>query len=254
MSLFRKKKTEAKKPDEIASPAQDWSALRDSLYPQAELPTQATVDADESAALTARRLKIVKLALTLIVVLLVLGGSLYLFVGPGQPLVKTAYKALQDLNSPVSRATPFPTVTPTITPTSTPTLTPTATYTPEPSPTPVTTFPELDTPTPEITTTLVTSATPAGPGDCVSALNVTLEDVGKTLCVSGVVLRVSPQGNEDYLILFSDEKGKFYFVSYGYKWPVANPGACVMATGEVKKLLSSPVMVLTMKSPLQACP
>ncbi len=254
MGLFRKNKGEPEEEQSQPQPQpQGWSALRNDLMPQMDQPHIGEIASDYDAGGAARRRKLIKTGLTLVILLALAGVGWYLFLGPGKSLVKTAYNALSNLNAPIAMATPLATVTTTITPTATRTLTPTPTDTPEPTRTPVESFPDLATPTSEITATIGITPT-LGPTDCVPALQVTLEDVGKTLCVTGEVLRVSPQGGENYFIVISDEKGSFYFISYGIKWPAAVPGACVMATGEIKQLSSSPVMVLSFKSPLVACP
>jgi hypothetical protein len=135
--------------------------------------------------------------------------------------------------------------------------------TPKPSALAVTATPNREvTAVSPLTPTLETAATPTATltpkvaptfAGCVDALSVTLDDVGKTLCVQGMVREIAVK-TSNTLVLFSDEKGKFYFVLYDIRPPVDQSGLCVIATGEVKKLQNSPVIVPDAKHPLKKCP
>jgi hypothetical protein len=134
--------------------------------------------------------------------------------------------------------------TSTITPSPVPTVTPTITTTPVPT----------ETSTPFIQVVVVPpSPTPTEATSCKPVLEVTLDDIGQTLCVTGVVTKVDPRTN-GMLIIFSPEKGTFYFISYyDINLDFVKEGVCVMATGRIAQLGSSPVIVLGLNAPLLKC-
>lgn len=227
-----------------------WLARSSDLVPQMDLPPASVSSPDFDADRARKIIATVRRVLVILAVMAVVSLLVYALVGPGRTWLSSALTALSSLTAATPAGPPPPTVTPTVTATATRTPLPTTTHTPLPTLTPVSGFPELITTTVSMTPTITLTPTPS---DCTPALAVTLDDLGKTLCVTGTVLEVITQDNAT-LIIFSDERGKFYFVSYDIEWPLAVPGACVRATGEIKQLLSNPVMVLSYKTPLEACP
>jgi len=88
---------------------------------------------------------------------------------------------------------------------------------------------------------------------CLSVQDVSLTNVGKNLCITGTVKAVNSGDNVSY-IRFDDNTGSFYLLLYGWTWKEAKPGVCIQASGEVKKLGSSPVIVLSEQAPHSICP
>jgi hypothetical protein len=129
--------------------------------------------------------------------------------------------------TPTSTLTSVP-ATPTVAPSSTPTLT--SSITPSP--------------------TALPTASIAG---CVQAAAIKTTDVGKTLCVTGHVLRTESKPSS-FLIILENPKEAFYFLSYDRKWETLEEGKCVFATGKIMQLGNNPVMILDYKIPLEYCP
>lgn len=130
-------------------------------------------------------------------------------------------------------------------PTPTRTHTPAATATLAVTPTPR----DTETPTPEPTPTSAVAG-------CVPAAAITLDDVGKELCVTAFVFSA-----EVFDTYFSVRTGEdFYFVSYakgwykdyGVTWEYEK-GDCVYATGKIEQIGSFPLMQVGYKNPLERC-
>lgn len=73
---------------------------------------------------------------------------------------------------------------------------------------------------------------------------VSLDDVGKKLCVYGEVLDAYPAGDGAYGVSFGNKKGDFYLISYEQGWYIDIEGKCIKTKGEIKQLGSSPVIVI----------
>jgi len=181
--------------------------------------------------------------LNLLLVLILAGAGWYFGVGPGRPGLEKVLVTLIDLarNTSAPTSTPLPSDTAmpllaTGTPTPTATLRPTASATPVvPANTPVAAF----TDTPEST--------------CRDFDTVTLDDLGLELCVQGSILNViEKEGNT--LIVFSDEAGAFYLVTYDVLWSEGTIGTCYQVTGFIQRLLNSPVIVFGYQNLPTECP
>jgi len=220
--------------------------------------------------------KIISLAVALI--LLILGW--FLFAGPGKPtmeklLTKLSERVLEPTKNPlavvenptVETRVAFPAtitttplqvsksttpVIPSKTMTSTPTQKISTQVLPTTSPTqsPVPVFTPTSTPTEIPTATIIPTTSILG---CVTAASVSTADVGKTLCVTGNVLRTESNPNS-FLIILENPKDAFYFLSYDRKWEDLEEGKCVFATGKILQLGNNPVMILDYKIPLEYCP
>ena len=129
---------------------------------------------------------------------------------------------------------------------------PTVTATRRSTNTPILTNTPLPTNTEE-PITITATVSPSESAGCVQALSVTLADAGKELCVQGIVYETMQQDNA-FLILFSAEKGTFYFVVYDRVIPEAKPGVCIRFTGKVQRLLSSPVIAPKFRDAVEVCP
>ena len=118
------------------------------------------------------------------------------------------------------------------------------------SPTPIPSFvPATPTPLAQATTRPLAPTIAA----CMPAQDVSLTNVGKNLCITGTISGVNTVDNVSY-VRFDDNRGSFYLLLYGWTWKEAKPGVCVRASGEVKKLGSSPVIVLGQQAPHSICP
>jgi DNA-directed RNA polymerase subunit RPC12/RpoP len=210
--------------------------------------------------------------LVLILLLLVLLGLLAL--GPGKPVLK---KGLNLLNSRPTRSptslvmlknTPTPAGETPVKPTSpaprasltpvkpiTPPATPTeAKLTNKTTATPAPTQTETATASPTITATLepTFTATVPGPAGCVPALSITMDDVGKTLCVTGTVV-FTLQSDTAFSIYFSNDDGYFRIVVYDRVYNDIKKGVCLKVTGEIKTLTGIPVMALGYNDVIEFC-
>ena len=172
------------------------------------------------------------------------GLGWYFGIGPGRPGLEKRLVALVDLarSYAMPTTTPLPTDTPvpplpSATPTPTATLMrPTASITPTQPPV-----------TPTITPTKTMEST------CQDFSTLTLDNVGEKVCVQGTVLEVI-ENVSDTLILFSYNPGSFYLVTYDVDWPDGTIGACYQVTGEIQRLLSSPVIVFRYNNLPMECP
>jgi hypothetical protein len=180
-----------------------------------------------------------KIGVLLGFILLLIAGW-FLYAGPGRPALEALLAALAPepqvavpvviATSTVTEAAPIPTNT--VRAMNTPTRTP------PPLPSATTLAAILDTPTTEPSP----SPSPTEASGCVDVLTVTLEDVGKTICVRGEIqnFEARPTG---FLIAFSNQKGAMYWVSYDLVWEPAKKGLCVELTAEVLQIASSPIMI-----------
>ncbi len=181
--------------------------------------------------------------LTLLVVLALAGLGWYFGIGPGRPGLEKGLVSLVRLARQIGMptATPLPTDTP-IPPLPSTTSTLTATLRPTASATPA-----LPTETPTVAPTETPEST------CRDFSTVTLEDVGQEMCVQGTVIEVI-QNSANTLIIFGVEAGAMYLVTYDVAWPDGTEGTCYQVTGEIQRLLSSPVIVFGYNNLPMECP
>lgn len=185
-----------------------------------------------------------KIAVGILLGAVIIGLLLFISVGPGRPILERGLAGLAHLDAAATQS-----MTPTlVVPTNT--LIP-STHTPLPSPTiqptrtPVVAF--AASPTHVHPTT--TPTTPA----CREATSITLDDVGKSLCVEGVVLEIIPH-TTDVMVTFSYERGAFYWVSYDLAWSEGKAGKCYRVDGTIKRIGNSPMLVFDYKNIPEACP
>lgn len=218
--------------------------LRDVFLPAVEtVPDRPLVR--ESSLLTPARVW------TVMVILAAIGLGWLCFLGPlAAPLENTLNRIAAGL--PTATTTPTLTLAATLTPLSTATQTPKPTRTPLP-PT-QTQPPASDTPAIPAESPTPVSPTPVSSvNGCTPASQVTLQDVGKTMCVTGKVLRISTKSGS-FSIYIENPKDAFYFLSYDRTWNDLKEGNCIFATGEVSQLGSNPIMLLSYTVPLEYCP
>jgi hypothetical protein len=181
--------------------------------------------------------------LTILLVLVMIGLGWYFGIGPGRPglekglttLIRVARQMTMPTATPMPTETPVPWL-PSLTPTSTVTRRPIASATPA---------------IPTSTPTVAPSETPES--TCRDFSTVTLEDVGLEMCVQGTVINVV-ENNNSTLIVFSNEVGAFYLVTYDVIWPDGSEGICYQVTGEIQRLLSNPVIVFGYNNLPEECP
>lgn len=98
---------------------------------------------------------------------------------------------------------------------------------------------DKNTPVPTLTPNM--TITSGNIGDCIQALSVTMNDVGKKLCVTGTVVYTTQVDNA-FSIYFSEETGFLRIVVYDHVPKGVAKGVCIKLTGEIKVLLNSPVI------------
>jgi len=191
---------------------------------------------------------------------------LFLALGPGKPVIR------KGLNLLSARATRSPTnvfiIKNTLTSTGALSVSkgtqslPKATYTPvKPGITSTALIDVIPTQKTTATTTLIRTSTPTSiptatstleftptvpvleENGCTPALSVTLDDVGKTLCVTGMVV-FTTQNDTAFSIYFSNDDGYFRIVIYDRIPTDIKKDVCIRVTGEVKMLTGIPVMAL----------
>jgi hypothetical protein len=96
----------------------------------------------------------------------------------------------------------------------------------------------------ELTPSVTAAPSPISPypDGCMDARQVSLKEVGQTLCVGGLVF-LATQVHGDMYIAFSSDQAAFYMV--GYEWVGGkgfNAGDCIYANALVENLGSVPIM------------
>jgi hypothetical protein len=241
--------------------------LRSGLIPGSQAVPDRSLFRERLSILTPSRV------ISLIIVLGLFFVGWLLFAGPGKPAMQNLLTKLSERvstpteNFPTETATSIPSkptsqpslpsqtpilALPSKTPLSSPTET-TPTFTPTDSlatPTIATSSTPTLSPSVTPTATVLPTASIAG---CIQAALIKNTDVGKTLCVTGHVLRTESKPNS-FLIILENPKDAFYFLSYDRKWENLEEEKCVFATGKIMQLGNNPVMILDFKIPLEYCP
>jgi len=122
------------------------------------------------------------------------------------------------------------------------------------SPTPIPQTPtraptSTEMPTPAPTSTITPTERPA----CLNALDVTVENIGETICVEGTVTKAYFQEPAFYII-FGNASDAFYMFSYDRRFDSLVPGDCVRITGKIQSLKNDPIIVITARDILETCP
>jgi hypothetical protein len=89
--------------------------------------------------------------------------------------------------------------------------------------------------------------------NCVLWSKVTLEDVGKKMCVYGKVKNAYVGNDNYYYITFSKDLRDFYLLSYDAYFPEVAKDSCVQITKKIEKLGNSPVIVIKNSDELYIC-
>jgi hypothetical protein len=168
---------------------------------------------------------------------------IFLLAGPGRPALE---RNLAFLVHNTGTFTPTSTNSAVIIVTSQATIAPSPSSTPRPTRTP--TQPA----TPTATISLIeASFTPSS--DCREALSITLADVGQTMCVKGTVIETVDRPNA-FMVIFSDQPGSFYWVSYDMVWSQAKVDTCYQTSGTIQQIANSPILLFDYSNIPEVCP
>ncbi len=189
--------------------------------------------------------------------LVIVGMLLFTVIGPGRPILERNLAILAHqatTTTPTASLTPIPLVVFTaspdpIRPTSTDMVVPTKTATPSPPSQPTRTAVVHDYISPTAT---VFTQTPTVP-PCREATSISLADVGQTMCVMGVVLTTIASPTS-FMVIFSYDRGAFYWVSYDLVWSKAKKNACYQIKGKIEQIANSPMLVFGYNNMPEACP
>lgn len=219
------------------------------------------VPASEATPAKKKIIHLVDLKLIIGVIISVITLSLiwYLLLGPGRQMLqqklinlvqKEATHTQDVLISGVSatkfppEASKSPAPSPTIRPTNTQAIIIRA------SPSPVS---ETQVSGDDATKTSIASNPAASSTQCRSVLSITLADVGKTLCVQGTILETIANPT-NFMVIFSYEKGAFYWVSYDLVWTQGETDKCYQITGKIDQIGKSPLLVFDFRNLPEPCP
>jgi hypothetical protein len=259
----------ATEPDFTSAYASYEAALRETLEPvvestSAQPPTNTLPEHQERAKVNFRRL--FSIILWFIGLLSVFALVWAIGFGPINPYFRQMISQLNErAMAPIATETESFTATKPLPKTTTPVpsdsevnvVEPTPTLDKTTQPTVSYTATEEGTQTPEMTPTTTPEVTPTfSLAGCVPASSITLEDVGKELCVTAYVFKA-----EVFETYFSVRTGEdFYFVSYAKGWYEGygttwelKKGACVYAVGKIERIGSFPLMQVGYKNPLKLC-
>ncbi len=165
--------------------------------------------------------------------------------GPGRPILEQKLAGLVNLQQTATQRmdpSPIPATLPPVLPSNTPFRSPTS-------------RPSL-TPTQKVIATRTVQAasvTPTPKPACRDVLTITLADVGQTICVKGTVVEIIDKPNE-FMLIFSFERGAFYWVTYDMVWSNAEINTCYQIEGKIRKILNSPILVFDYRNLPEVCP
>lgn len=208
---------------------------------RAEIMPASEVSPDQPAIGTFIKQLNMRLVSVVVLFLILFGSGLVCFIGPGKPMLENSLLSLKkryELTTPTFTSTlsSISTGTALIQSSSTPSSTPR--FTPIPAS-------KTPTDTPEATATEEDL--------CINAVDVTLEDVGTTMCIRGIITGMEER-EVGFIIYFSDQRGVFYLVTYDLVWDDAEPGDCIQITGEIQQLANTPVLVFGWNNLPEFCP
>ncbi len=189
--------------------------------------------------------------------LIIVGMLLFTVIGPGRPILEQNLAILAHQGTTTTpTSTPSPTLIAVftaseaaLTPTSTDNPVPTKTATPSPRSQATKTAVVRDYISP--TATVFTQTPTVVP--CREATSISLADVGQTMCVMGVVLNTIASPTS-FMVIFSYDRGAFYWVSYDVVWSKAKKNACYEIKGKIEQIATSPMLVFGYKNMPEACP
>lgn len=212
------------------------SALRSDL-----IPASRAEPAEESIF----KREYLKIALGILLGIIIIGLSWYALAGSGRPileqkLISLAHKEIT--STPLVDPSPMPV-------TNTPPQ-PSSTTTPSPTSQPTSTPAKKILISPTLKPTLVP---PTPVSSCRDALTITLADVGQTLCVQGIVIETITKPN-NFMVVFSHQRGAFYWVSYDLDWSKAELKTCYQVQGKIEQIGISPMLIFNYNNLPEECP
>jgi len=242
------KELEAVKREEQAATTNLVTALREDIPPVSEsVPAEKTFS---------ERIDF-ELVIGLTISLVIIYAVLYTLIGPGRQMLQQRLTSLidrdgtpaQSVNSTLLTETDIPAIA-SITPYRSPTVRPTNTQASIRIASP-TVIQAITSPTITQTTTPTSTVTPSS--ECRNSLDITLADVGQTLCVQGIVIETITNPT-NFLVIFSTEKGAFYWVTYDLVWSKAELDTCYQTKGTISQIANSPVLVFGYSNLPEPCP
>ena len=168
----------------------------------------------------------------------------FLAAGPARPVVENMLVSLARRD-----ATPTSTLLPSPIPATMTLPPPTNTSRPIMTPLPSATIEIIETTSTPVQET--TSPTPLS--GCRDALTITLADVGQTMCIQGTIIS-TVENPTNFMVVFSNEPGAFYWVTYDFVWSKAEKDTCYQVTGTISQIANSPVLVFGYNNIPEVCP
>jgi hypothetical protein len=107
--------------------------------------------------------------------------------------------------------------------------------------------------TPTIPATFTPTPTQNVDSGCRDALSITLADVGKTMCVQGVIKEIIVN-QTNYMLIFDTSKGAFYWVTYDVLFPKEEVDVCYQVTGSIDQIANSPILIFNYANLPEECP
>jgi hypothetical protein len=189
----------------------------------------------------------IKLIVGIIIGVVIIGLILFLLVGAGRSFLErrlTSLKQMEATSTQQNTLTPIPVTNTPMKPSNTPTIISTV----RPTNTVVSEIVASPTQIPA-----TTAPTPMSVSDCRDALTITLADVGKTLCIRGIVIETIANPS-NFMVIFSTESGSFYWVSYDVVWSDAELDTCYQTVGTISQIASSPILIFGYGNIPEPCP
>jgi len=188
-----------------------------------------------------------KLLVGIFLGLFIIALIMYLLIGPGRSILEKKLLTLkrneptytQQIKPTAISATNTP-VKPSSTPTKNPTVRPTNTVIAV----------VISSPTQIPATEILTPTAESG---CRDALSITLADVGQTLCTRGTIIETVANPT-NFMVIFSKEKGSFYWLTYDLVWSQAELDTCYQTTGKIDQIANSPVLIFGYSNLPEICP
>ncbi|OGO11509.1 MAG: hypothetical protein A2Y53_00245 [Chloroflexi bacterium RBG_16_47_49] len=242
------KELEAVKKEEQAATKNLVIALREDMLPASET---------EPAEKTFSERIDFELVIGLTISLIIIYAVLYTLIGPGRQMLQQRLTGLIGRDESPTQSvssTPLPeTDNPAIasnTPYRSPTVQPTNTQANIRIASP-TLIQAIASPTIAQTATPTSTVTPSS--ECRNSLDITLADVGQTLCVQGIVIETITNPTY-FMVIFSTEKGAFYWVTYDLVWSEAELDTCYQTEGTINQIANSPILVFGYSNLPEPCP
>jgi hypothetical protein len=177
--------------------------------------------------------------------LVILGLIWFSLAGPGRPILEQNLANLVNLQATSTKqvvSSPLPATNTPSQPSNTPNASPTV------GPTATSTLKIVSSPT-----LLPATKTPTSSPACRDVSTITLADVGQTLCVQGTVIEIIDKLN-NFMLIFSNERGAFYWVSYDMVWSQAEVDTCYQIRGTIRQIANSPILVFNYSNIPEVCP